>query len=388
MNRILQSAVAAATTVMLAAPVSADVADMKLKISGVTAGALQFMTHDDNTKALQNPPWGLQSAVGNMYFDAKLAEGVDMSFELYLSSKHHQGELWDREGYVYIAQLPFDAGPLNTVLDHIDVKAGHFEVDFGNQHLVRSDNGQVQENPLVGNYIVDVNTVEPGIELIGNHPTLKWVAGISTGTTTGDFRLGRGTAFHGKVGVETPHFGTAVSGYAVDHADNETGFPNNGSYSALFAGNRSGGRYEGIIGGGPEPGQIKPGRGQDVTAVQLDARASLRRLGLSGMAGWTKDADANGSEPGSPNEEWLYYGVEAKYGLTDRLYVAGRYNAAQADMYRGTDSNARIDRFQGGVGVWIVDGVLWKGELVHHRTDDFGADPEFSGFISEVSVAF
>ena len=51
-------------------------------------------------------------------------------------------------------------------------------------------------------------------------------------------------------------------------------------------------------------------------------------------------------------------------------------------------SDARIDRFQAGVGVWIIDGVLVKGEFVKQRTSDFSNEPKFSGFISEVSIAF
>ena len=97
----------------------------------------------------------------------KCAKGIDVYFDLYLSSSHHVGEVTDHEGFIYISLLPddYNIGNLNKILKYIDIKAGHFELDFGNQHLFRSDNADVQRNPLIGNYIVDANTVAPAFEL-------------------------------------------------------------------------------------------------------------------------------------------------------------------------------------------------------------------------------
>jgi hypothetical protein len=367
----------------------------RLKIGVMTTGTLQALSHKDDTGTFPDIPVGFQSATGNMFFEATIVKGLDVYFELYLSSKHHEGYVMDREGYMLVSELPekYDPFGLNNLFRYVDVKAGHFEVDFGNQHWVRSDNGQVLSNPLVGNYIVDVNTVEPGLELIGHPGPFRWVLGASTGTTTGDFKEGRGIATHGKLEFkQQDRVHLAASYYRVDHSDNATGYPQNGSYSSLFAGNRSGGRYSGILGGGPEPGQIKPGKGQDVTAWQTDAAFTLNRLHVSGLYGWTEDADINGSAEGEPGEEWAYYGAEVKFDIASYLYTAARYNAAAASSFQGQDSDGVVSRIQVGLGYHLTPSFLVKVEYVNQTYKDFDivyqSNPEFSGIITEVGVAF
>jgi len=383
---------------LLSIPATAQIVDTpKLKIRAQVAGIFQALENDNNPHSLPKVPIGIQSAMGNLYFDANIVDGIDVNFELYLSSRHHEGEVWAREGYIYLSHLPKESNflGLNSVLKYVDIKAGHFEVDFGNWHLTRSDNGDVQRNPLVGNVIIDANTVEPGVELIGKHGFFNWVAGVSTGTTTGDFKEGRGLAWHGKAGISAKNaFNFAASVYRVDHSANPTGYPNNGSYSELFAGNRSGGRYAGVVGGGTEPEQIKAGKGQDVTAWQLDGYCNFgNKLHVAGFYGFTKDADINGSDPGKPVNEWIYGSAEAKFDLTSRLYAATRYNFAKANTLKSVASDGKVDQIQIGLGYWIVNNMLFKAEYTRWKCGDFTTppfqdDPEFSGFVAEVSVAF
>jgi len=367
-----------------------------LKIGFKSAGVVQFLEDDDKNNSFGDVPYGFQSAVGNLTFDANIVNGIDVYFDLYLSSKHHEGTVYSHEGYIYLSHLPEDSDPFgfNRIFKYIDIKAGHFELDFGNQHLVRSDNADVQRNPLIGNYIVDANTVSPSVEVIGHPAPFYWVGGVSMGTTTGDFKENRGTAFYGKIGSDYNNMlNVTGSYYRVDHSKNPTGYPNSGSFSSLFSGNRSGGRYSGVLGGGPEPGQIKPGKGQDVTAWQVDATLKYKRLTVSGLFGLVKDADINGSADGTPEEKWSYYGGEAKYDLYSGLYVAARYNVADVVKMNGLEAEGTVSRIQLGLGVWVVPGMLLKAEYVNHITKDFTTtalqyDPEFSGFLTEVSISF
>ncbi len=275
----------------------------KLRIGLDAVGVWQALSQKYEPDTLAKLPTGFQAAVGNMHFNATIVEGIDVYFELYLSSKPHAGQVYDREGYVYISKFPkyLNIFNINKVFKYIDIKAGHFEVDFGNQHLIRSDNAQVQKNPLIGNYVVDPNTVEFGVELIGKYKWFNALFGVGSGVTVENFLPGRKYSTHGKIWIEPENklFNLAGSVYRV----NQPGKLSAGRmtiFTELFSGNRSGSRYSGVVEGGPEAGQIKLGKGQNLTAWQIDAAFNKSPISLSGMFGWGKDADLNGEAPGTP----------------------------------------------------------------------------------------
>ena len=47
----------------------------------------------------------------------------------------------------------------------VTVRVGHFEINYGDAHFRRSDNGNAIYNPFVGNYIMDAFTTEIGGEV-------------------------------------------------------------------------------------------------------------------------------------------------------------------------------------------------------------------------------
>lgn len=358
----------------------------------------QALEHEDEAGTLPDLESGFQAALGNFHLYAGLAEGIDVYAELYLSSKHHPGEVMDREGWVRISKLPdnWDLLGLNPIFRHLDIKAGHFEVDFGNQHLYRSDNAQVQRNPLIGNPVVDPNVVEAGFELIGYAGNFYALAGLGSGVTVEDFQPGRGYSRHLKLGVvpRDSSYHVAASLYTVNHSGNPSGYPNDGSAASLFSGNRSGSRYSGVIrAGSPDAGQLNVGRGQDVLAWQLDAAYRGYPVALNGFVGWMEDADLNGSAEGEPRESWTYYGADAKLDLLfEMVYLAARYSGASTSEFRGQSVESRVNRFQLGAGYRLVQQVLFKVEYVTQAYSGFPAvyegDPSFDGFLVEGSVSF
>lgn len=368
-----------------------------LKIGMDAVGVWQNLSQTNDPDTLKEITSGFQAALGNLHFTSTLTEGIDVYFELYLSSKAHAGYVMDREGYVRISKLPEQMNVLgiNSALKYVNLKAGHFEVDFGNTHLVRSDNAQVQKNPLVGNYVVDPNTVEFGVELIGGYRSLHALAGIGSGLTVEDFQSGRQYSKHGKVWIEPEDrsYNVATSLYRVNQAGNPPGYPFTGSYSEMFAGNRSGSRYSGVIEGGAEAGQIKLGKGQDLTAWQFDGAYVISPVTVSATFGGGHDLDLNGNAAGSPSERWTYYGAETKYDLIpEMVYVAGRYSKVQLSDYRGSSTDASVDRLQVGLGLWVSDYMLFKTEYVNQNYRDFKApypaNPRFSGVLAEMSMSF
>ncbi|HEX6964918.1 MAG TPA: hypothetical protein VF166_03890 [Gemmatimonadaceae bacterium] len=338
---------------------------------------------------------GFQAAAGNAHVYATIVPGLDMYAEFYLSSKHHEGFLMDREGYLLIDSLPEFANifGINRIFRVIDVKAGHFEVDYGNQHLTRSDNAEVQRNPLIGNYVVDPNTVEAGMEVTAHLGAVRVLGGIGNGGTVEDFQPGHKLSMHGKVWMEPKSklFDVAASYYHVNQSANPTS-ANGGSFTEMFSGNRSGSRYSGVLGlTDPEAGQLKIGKGQNLEAWQFDGSTKAAGFTVSGLFGVANDMDINGSDPGTPDERWNYYGGEVKYDVLPIAYLTGRYSGANTGMYKGTAADARVDRIQVGLGYWLASPILIKAEYVtqHYRgfTQDFIGDPRFHGLLLEASAS-
>ena len=84
---------------------------------------------------------------------------------IYLASRHHE-DTWVKDGYALIDKVPFNAGPLNSLWSqYLTLKVGHFEINYGDQHFRRTDNGQSMYNPFIGNMILDAFTTEVGGEL-------------------------------------------------------------------------------------------------------------------------------------------------------------------------------------------------------------------------------
>lgn len=394
---------AATTAVALAAaPASAqDTATAKfprLRMGLDAVSIWQTLEQRNDSGTLPNLTSGWQAALGNMHLYVDLADSVNVYAELYLSSKHHPGQVMDREGWVRIGRLPegWDFLHLNGLFKYIDIKAGHFEVDFGNQHLTRSDNAQVQRNPLIGNYVVDPNTVQAGLEIIGGVGAFHAVVGVGSGVTVEDFQPGRGYSLNGKVWIEPAdkRFNVAASVYQIDHSGNPNQFPAGGSNTELFSGNRSGSRYSGVISlKSADAGQLLLGRGEDVLAWQLDAMVNVGPVQVSGLYGRFEDSDINGSDPGTPKEKATYYGAEAKWDLLfDMAHLAARFSGASISSFRGAATDASVARYQVGLSFRLLSQVLAKVEYVHQRYDGFPtaytANPRFNGVLVETSMSF
>lgn len=391
-----------------------------VKIGIQAVGGLQLLDHSNDPGSLRDIEGGFQNAAGNMTFDARITDGIDVYAELYLSSPNHVGDVFDREGYLYVDYLPEDLfGSVNKIFKYVDLKAGHMELNFGDEHFFRSDVAQVGNNPLFGNYIIDANTIGVGAELYGDLGPLTAMIGYNSGATTGDFTDGRRNAWLGKLAYGELDGPLRLSGsiYTVDQSRNGPGFPFGGSSSNMFAGNFSGSRYQAVWEGSPTAGQLTLGGGQDVTAYQFDARAKpLPNLTVSGLLGFFQDDDTNGffvapqqgrtGDDGNPTAEWTYYGATAQYYLADPFYVAVRYNAASASTL-GTPQNEDrssdgvVQRFQAGFGLEIVpDQLVFKTEYVNQWASDFApgekslrgldlaTDPKFYGVTAEVAVSF
>jgi len=117
--------------------------------------------------------------------NAQLARGIRVSLNSNLSSRHHN-EVWIKDGYAIIDASPVDFEPLNRLMRYVTLKAGHFEVNYGDAHFRRTDNGNAMYNPLVGNYIMDAFVPQIGGELYLRGRGLAQGAFVMGGVTNGE----------------------------------------------------------------------------------------------------------------------------------------------------------------------------------------------------------
>src|SRR5256714_5870727 len=127
---------------------------------------------------------GPNNATANLYLNGQLAKGIRVATTIYSSARHHQ-ETWVKDGYLLIDASPIDWQPLNDIMKYVTIRAGHFEINYGDAHFRRSDNGNGIRNALVGNYIMDAFTTEVGGEVYVRPGPFFFMGGVTGGESRG-----------------------------------------------------------------------------------------------------------------------------------------------------------------------------------------------------------
>lgn len=119
---------------------------------------------------------GFNNADANLYMDTQLGRGIRVALTSYMTSRHHS-EMWIKDGYLLIDGSPWENELFDKIMGAVTLRLGHFEINYGDQHFRRSDNGQAMFNPLIGNLIMDAFTTEIGGEVyVRGHDLLGMVA--------------------------------------------------------------------------------------------------------------------------------------------------------------------------------------------------------------------
>src|SRR5688572_28103305 len=127
---------------------------------------------------------GPNNAVANLYLNGQLARGIRVAMTTYSSARHHN-ETWVKDGYLLVDASPIDWRPLNDIMKYVTIKAGHFEINYGDAHFRRTDNGNSMRNPLVGNFIMDAFTTEVGGEVYLRAKGFLGMFGVTGGEVRG-----------------------------------------------------------------------------------------------------------------------------------------------------------------------------------------------------------
>jgi hypothetical protein len=355
--------------------------------------ASERLVNGVNANKLMEIGTGFNNAAANLFLNAQLAPGIRVALTTYLSSRHHN-EAWVKDGYLLVDELPVNVPALNKVMEYVTVKAGHFEINYGDAHFRRSDNGNALYNPFVGNLVMDAFTTEIGTEVYLRAAGFMAMGSVTGGEIKGNILTpdDRSPAYIFKLGYDkqfNPDLRVRLTGshYAINRSPANT----------LFAGDRAGSRYFFVLENtqatstaNPSSGLINPGFRYKVDAMQINPYLQFKGLELFGVIEQAKGRAATETA----ERTWKQYAADAVYrfGGRDALYVAGRYNTAFGAL-SGVVDDVSVDRYQVGGGWFITPSILLKGEYVNQKYFDFPVADirnggKFSGLVIEGVVAF
>jgi hypothetical protein len=355
--------------------------------------AVPVLVNGVNQNQLQNIGFGFNNSTANLNLHAQLADGVRVQLSTYLSSRHHN-ETWVKDGYLLIDKLPIDAPLLNAFMEYITIRAGHMEINYGDAHFRRTDNGNAIYNPFVGNYIMDAFTTEIGGEVYLRTNGIMVMGGVTGGEIRGTVvgPENRGPAFLGKVGYDRdlrPNLRVRMTGslYTTDKATSST----------LYGGDRAGSRYYWVLENTTATesaqftsGLINPGFRNRVTAMQFNPFVKFHGLELFGVVERAK----GGASTEASDRTWNQYAADIVYRFFPReqVYAGVRYNRADGTL-AGIAGDLVVDRWQVAGGWFVTPNILIKSEYVNQEYDGFPVTnirngAKFNGMMLEGVIGF
>jgi hypothetical protein len=346
-----------------------------------------------NTNQLMTIGHGFNTAVANLNINAQIAPGIRLAMTSYLSARHHQ-ESWVKDGYILVDESPIDNALLKSVMKYATLKVGHFEINYGDSHFRRSDNGNSMFNPFVGNYILDAFTTEIGAEVYARSNGLIAMLAATGGEIHGQVTApaARSISTIGKLGFDQK-LGDALrirltgSFYANNKAASNT----------LYTGDRGGSPYYDVLENSASTetanawsGQVRPGFSNKVNAEVVNPF-----IKVGGAEFFGNFETATGGSFAEPRLRTLHQNVfEALYRVADdKLYVGGRYITLKGELISKTYTDQTVNRTTFGGGWFVTPNVLAKLEWVNQKYVDFPTSDiryggQFKGFMVTGSVGF
>ncbi|WP_340106081.1 hypothetical protein [Rhodohalobacter sp. 8-1] len=377
---------------------------LKVRIGGSNTLQFQGISHDNDAGSLPELENNFNLATSNLDFDVQLDRGLRMHLRTYLSSQHHP-EAWVKGGYIQIDRLDFIAEDFAAgLMDNLRFKVGHMELNYGDAHFRRTDNGAAIHNPFVGNYIMDSFTTEVAGEIYYYSGPIFGMFGLSNGklnqsTEAGAFKTH--ATVYGKLGYDkqiNDDFRFRLTGSILNVSQSPSIY--------LYSGDRAGTRYYNVI----TPGNFRagryapsftPGRGQDpgvgeMTSIMINPFVKFNGLEFFGLiesvtGKQTGSVDTGFTEPDSRNFTQLAGEVLYRFGASEDIYLGARYNLVDGEQSNG---DIEITRFNIGGGWFLTNNVLAKLEYVTQSYDGEGFDggpfdgATFDGVMLEAVVSF
>lgn len=370
-----------------------DFDGIKVRIGGSNTLQFQALDHENGGVPIFNIGSNFNLATSNLDFDVQLDRGLRMHLRTYLSSRHH-AQPYVKGGYMQVDRLDFISdGFMSDLMDKVTIKVGHMEINYGDTHFRRSDNGQAIFNPFVGNYIMDSFTTEVGGEVYYQSNGILAMIGMTNGKLNQNVRepapgqVATRVSLVGKVGYDSQinedlRLRVTASIYTTGQSGRVF----------LYGGDRAGSRYYNILtenAGEFRTPRFDPAFNNEITAIMINPFVKFQGIEFFGVMEF-----ASGKATAEPEtRSFTQYGAELLYrfGNDENLYVGGRYNLVTGETNAG--DNVDISRINIGGGWFLTKNVLTKVEYVTQTYDGFNAgsifnDGKFSGFMVEAVISF
>jgi hypothetical protein len=334
---------------------------------------------------------GLNLATANLNLDAQLADGIRVNVIAYLSSRHHS-ETWVKGGYVQVDKLTFlKSGFIDNLMKNLTIKFGHYEINYGDGHYRRSDNGNAIQNPFVDGLLLDAFTTEVGGELVWQKSGFIVMGGVTDGAIQGGSVAPTGTpSYLGKLGYDkklTEDLRVRLTGSIYT---TQSSFRN-----TLYGGDRTGVRYYYVMtplfvaqrnalptfvpsdpNNSAFNGRVNPGFSSSVTSFMVNP--FIKWKGLEFFGTFEASAGTNGTA-GENNirRTVMQYSGELIYRFlkNEQLFVGARYNTVSGQFLPSNsfvttspEFNApptlSANRIQVAAGWFLTKNILLRAEYV------------------------
>jgi hypothetical protein len=378
------------------APKTTDVKfeGLYVKIGGANTLQFQAISHENSGAApIFDIGNNFNLATSNLDFDVQLYNGMRMHLRTYLSSRHH-AQPYVKGGYLQIDRLDFiQDGFMEELMDKVTIKVGHMEINYGDTHFRRSDNGQAIFNPFVGNYIMDSFTTEVGGEVYYQSNGFLAMIGATNGKLNQSVRepnpgqLRTHVSLVGKLGYDSQvneDLRVRLTGSVYHTGQTAAAY--------LYSGDRAGARYYNILtenAGEFRTPRFNPAFNNELTAIMINPFVKFQGFEFFGVFETASGKAASETDTRTFNQ----YGAELIYrlGAKENVYLGGRYNLVTGDTNQG--ESVDISRINIGGGWFMTRNVLAKVEYVTQTYEGFNPgnifeDGKFNGLMIEAVISF
>lgn len=378
---------------------------LRVRVGGAFTQQFQAISHSNNADVVLADPAdpnsenlnelydiapGFNLATANLNVDVQLAQGIRLNMITYLSARHHP-EAWVKGGFIQVDQLPF-GGDNSWFDDYMTLRVGHMEINYGDQHFRRTDNGNSLYNPFVGNSIMDAFATEIGADLTYQHPSgFLAMVGMTNGEINGNLSNNdaRGAAILGKIGYDKQlddmtRVRLTASIYTA-----------NSSRSTLYAGDRAGSRFylamentSARASSNFTSGRFNPNLRNEVTSIMINPFVKWGGLELFGMYEMTSGMNTGETETRGYTQ--ILGDLVYRFMENERVFVGVQYNTVNGPV---AGNDVTITRLQGSAGWFITRNVMMKVGYVNQTYDGFATtdirhEGNFNGVIAEAVVSF
>ncbi len=368
--------------------------------------------------------YGLNTAMANLYLEAQLADGIRVCVESYMSSRHHN-DFWVKGGYIQVDKLPMFNNP-KWFSKYVRLKVGHFQPNYGDMQLRRTDGGHTMHNAFVENYILDAFTTEIGGEAyVFPIKGLMLMAGLNSGTIHGNIDNPNNKPYYAF--DKTPRKPSIYGKAAFDKTISDFRFRlsasiynNNGSPDqTLYFGDRAGSHYfmvlepnrtgiyndEGVLTevgqstyrNNKDSGKFIPFFRSKVNSSMINLflnYTGMKMLSLESFITYENSQGRSWFEPGTDSRKVSQYAAELvlRFGESKNFFAGFRYNSLKGRPLFA-QSDATMNRTTFSAGWYPYNSLMLKAEYVSQDHKDFSPfdyrnNGKFSGLVFQASVAF